>query len=62
MINLKDKKYMFCKIIILALIMMRLGVSLAWNGQIRPVKYSFWWTLVSTAIFIGLLYGAGLFN
>lgn len=53
---------MVYKIIILALIMMRLGVSLAWNGQTKPVKYSFWWSLVTTAIFIGLLYGAGLFN
>lgn len=53
---------MVCKIIILAIIMMRVGVSLALDGQTRPDKYSFWWTLVSAAIFIGLLYGAGLFG
>jgi len=51
---------MICKIIILAVLMMRLGVNLAWHGQTRQVKFSFWNKLVSTIIFIGLLYGAGL--
>ena len=53
---------MICKIIFVSLLMIRLGISLAWHGQTRPVKYSFWWTLVSTAMFLGLLYGAGLFD
>lgn len=53
---------MICKIIILALIMMRLGLSLAWHNETRPIKFNFWHNLVSTIIFIGLLYGAGLFN
>jgi hypothetical protein len=61
MINLKNKD-MICKIIILAVLMMRLGVNLAWHGQTRQVKFSFWWTLVSTTISVGLLYGAGLFD
>ena len=61
MINLKNKD-MICKIIILALIMMRLGISLAWHDQTRPIKFNFWNKLVSTIIFIGLLYGAGLFD
>lgn len=53
---------MICKIIILALIMMRLGLSLAWHNETRPIKFNFWRNLVSTIIFIGLLYGAGLFD
>lgn len=53
---------MICKIIILAVLMMRLGVTLAWHGQTRQDKVSFWWTLVSTTISVGLLYGAGLFD
>lgn len=59
--NLKNKD-MICKIIILAVLMMRLGVTLAWHGQTRQDKVSFWWTLVSTTISVGLLYGAGLFD
>lgn len=53
---------MICKIIILAVLMMRLGVNLAWHGQTRRVQISFWWALVSTTISVGLLYGAGLFD
>ena len=53
---------MICKIIILALIMMRLGVSLAWHNQTKPIKYNFWWGLMTSAISVGLLYGAGVFG
>jgi hypothetical protein len=61
MINLKNKD-MICKVIILAVLMMRLGISLAWHNQTRQDKYNFWWTLVSTTISVMLLYGAGLFD
>lgn len=53
---------MICKVIILAVLMMRLGISLAWHNQTRQDKYNFWWTLVSTTISVMLLYGAGLFD
>lgn len=53
---------MICKVIILAVLMMRLGLNLGWHNQTRQVKYNFWWTLVSTTISVMLLYGAGLFD
>lgn len=53
---------MICKLIILAVLMMRLGISLALHNQPRQDKFNFWWTLVSTTISVMLLYGAGLFD
>ena len=53
---------MICKVIILAVLMMRLGIGLAWHNQTRQFKYNFWWSLVSTTISVMLLYGAGLFD
>lgn len=53
---------MICKIILLSILMIRLGVNLAWHNETRQVTYNFWWTLVSNIMFIGLFYGAGLFD
>jgi hypothetical protein len=53
---------MICKIIILSLVLIRLGVHLALHGTSKLVRYNFWGELVSAIIYIGLLYGAGFFN
>ena len=39
-----------------------LGISAAKHGQPRTNNYNFWGTLIATAIEVGLLWWAGLFE
>jgi hypothetical protein len=48
-------------IILLAIIMLRLGVAIAKDGQEGP-KFSFGATFINTVIVLSLLYWGGFFN
>lgn len=53
---------MIASIIILALLGMSLGISLAKHGQPKEGKYNFWLQLFATIIELILFYSAGLFD
>lgn len=48
--------------IILVLVFLNLGISLAQHGQYRLERHNFWLTLFSTIIQLVLYYYAGLFD
>ena len=53
---------MVATIIILALIFIELGASLAKHGQPKEGKWNFWYTLLADGITVFLLWKAGLFE
>lgn len=56
---------MISTIIILSLTILGLGISLGKHGEYKPdfdQKYNFWVTLFIDAIWLILLYNAGLFD
>lgn len=52
----------FCKIVIVAILILNLGFTLAKHGEIETKRYNFWTTLVGTGIEFLLFWGAGLFR
>lgn len=53
---------MIATIILLVLLAVDLGISLAKDGEPKEGKYSFWVTLIAIALYVWLYYEAGLFN
>ena len=53
---------MIASIILLILVFMELGMSLAKHGKYNTVKCNFWTGLISVAIQLALYYYAGLFD
>ena len=53
---------MIATIIIIILLAIDLGMSLAKHGEPKTGKYSFWVTLLAVAIQAYLYYAAGLFD
>lgn len=53
---------MIYTIIILVLIVLGVGMSLAEHGESRDGEYNFWLSLFVAALEIWLLYKAGVFN
>lgn len=48
--------------IILVLVILNIGISLAKHNEIEVKKYNFWVTLFSAAVQLALFYYAGLFD
>jgi len=53
---------MLPQIIVLVLIVLSLGINMAQHGTPKTGKNSFWVSLVSAAITLGLLWWGGFFN
>lgn len=53
---------MISTIIILAIAFIKLGLALAWHGETKEVTYNFFLSLFNKAIYLWLLYNAGLFD
>lgn len=53
---------MIYTIIILVLIVLGVGMSLAKHGELREGEYNFWLSLFVAALEIWLLYKSGVFN
>ncbi len=53
---------MISTIIILAILFIKLGLALAWHGEEKKVTYNAFLSLFTTAIYLWLLYNAGLFD
>ena len=51
-----------CVIIWLVLVAMSVGIHLAKHGEPRTDKYNFWTGLLTAAIEVGLMWGAGIFD
>lgn len=52
----------FCKVTIIVLMAMSVGMHLAMHGERRDDKYNFWTSLIGAGINLLLLWGAGFFN
>ena len=52
----------FCQILMLCIFAMSLGLNLAKHGEPRTGKYSFWVSLISSAIELSVLYFGGFFG
>lgn len=48
--------------IMLAIVCMNLGMSLALHGQEKQGEYNFWVTLIGMALELSLLYAGGFFG
>ena len=52
----------FCKIMVVILMAMSLGMHLAKHGEPRTGKYNFWAELFGSTVTLALLWGGGFFG
>lgn len=52
----------FCRITLIVLMAMSVGMHLAKHGERRNDKYNFWYALFGAGINLLLLWGGGFFN
>ena len=52
----------FCKVTIIVLMTMGVGIHLAKHGERRDDKYNFWSALFGAGVNLLLLWGAGFFG